>query len=161
MADDYSDKMKIITAMKKDLAEAAKTKASYFKSSSKYEDKQMTGYYDGVSGKLKCVQTPNTQCSDLSLLLKNRYNSNIQAPFDLMSSAIQDGNTWSLIDLEKMQSLINESFRYLNLIKRYDALSRLSNGVLHFDEDGFHIEEEHTFQTLEEVEKALKHKAFL
>lgn len=161
MADDYSDKMKIITAMKKDLAEAAKTKASYFKSSSKYEDKQMTGYYDGPSsGRLKCVRTPDPQCSDLSLLLKNRYNSNIQAPFDLMSSAIQDGNTWSLINLEKMQAITNESFRYLNLLKRYDTLNGLSNGILHFDEEGFHVEE-HTFQTLEEVEKALKHKAFL
>jgi len=159
MPNDYPNKMEARMAFLKKKVDMETGKSKIYQK----EHASLIGpkYADSIyNGNLRCVRDPNPQCSDLSLLLKNRYNSTIQAPFDCMSASIQDGNTWSLIDLEKMQALIDESFRYLHLYKKYDTLSSLSNGTLHFDEEGFHIEE-HTFQTLEEVEKALKHKAFL
>lgn len=86
---------------------------------------------------------------------KNRINS----LYNFISNSLEN-NHWSLLDLESIQATINEHFKFLFLKKKYTRLFILSKNILNYDYEGFHINE-HIFETLDEVEKALANSSFL
>lgn len=65
-----------------------------------------------------------------------------------------------LVDIPACRVMLNEIFDYFVLRQRFIHLSDQAMGHLSFAIDGFKLYET-TFQTLDEVEKALKNKAFL
>lgn len=71
-----------------------------------------------------------------------------------------ENNCYALIDLMSVQKLINEHFKFLSLKKKYMNLLNESKNVLYYNNNGFHIKE-HTFETLDEVKRALDNKMFL
>jgi len=85
-------------------------------------------------------------------------NSTI-ALYSFVGNALEN-NQWALLDLESVQDLINEHFKYLHLKKRFTELLIQSKNTLHYTHEGFHINE-FTFETLDEVSRALEQKMFL
>jgi len=83
----------------------------------------------------------------------------IISPFQLMVDALR-GQSWPLVDLKATRDAIAQDFRYLLLYKRYESLRLYSKNTLSYDENGFHLDG-HVFETLDEVEKALRLKSFL
>jgi hypothetical protein len=63
-------------------------------------------------------------------------------------------------DLEAIKSDFSADIDYLSTLKKYNTLRHQCNDKLRYDEKGFHLEG-HTFETLKDVKKALKNKAFL
>jgi hypothetical protein len=63
-------------------------------------------------------------------------------------------------DLERLKNNFNEDIKYLMLQKEYEELLPYADDKLSYDENGFHLDG-HTFETLQEVRKALNNKAFL
>lgn len=96
--------------------------------------------------------------TDYSLLLKFFYNV---APkiFGTVHEALMNGDE-HLLDAEACQEYANEYFEYLKLIKRYKVLNKELNNSLIISDDGFKIADS-KFETLDDVEKAIKLKAFL
>lgn len=68
--------------------------------------------------------------------------------------------SWELMDLDGVEHVFKETMYALKLVKRYRSLSALSKGLLTYSDEGFHVAE-NTFNTLDEIEKAIKNKAFL
>ncbi len=66
----------------------------------------------------------------------------------------------SILDVAACRDRINTVFDYVEVRKRFDKLREEINGGLSFDKNGFKLFKS-TFETLDEVEKALKNKAFL
>ena len=83
----------------------------------------------------------------------------VSKTFRLVSHAIEE-KQWSLLNLEETQNVIEQHFKYLNVLKRFNILQSTSGNELYYDHDGFHLHE-FVFSTLDEVEKALRQKAFL
>lgn len=79
--------------------------------------------------------------------------------YNFVGNALESGQ-WALLDLESIQDLINEHFKYLNLKKRFTELLIQSKNTLRYSHAGFHINE-FTFETLDEVSRALEQKMFL
>lgn len=79
--------------------------------------------------------------------------------YNFVSSSLGNGQ-WTFINLEEVQNTMIEHFKYLNLKKRYTGLLIESCNILSYDEEGFHINE-HTFDSLDEVKRALDNKMFL
>ena len=97
---------------------------------------------------------------EYELLTKYHYPEGaIEGPFDVMSQALYTKST-NLLNLDECRARTNEIFDYLELKKRYDSLVEESKGKLQFTKEYFDLLK-HQFQTLDEVEKALKNKAFL
>lgn len=92
------------------------------------------------------------------LMISNFSIRNAGRSLNLVMSSLSD-NTFELLNLEESQDSINHTFTCLKLIKRYRRL-QMQNAELSYSQNGFHLGE-HTFQTLDEVEKALSNKAFL
>jgi hypothetical protein len=79
--------------------------------------------------------------------------------FRLMSDTIRDGS-WTYVDLPAVKRNILKDFNYLMISERYHDLRSVSNDTLSYNKEGFELDG-HPFQTLKEVEKALKLKSFL
>lgn len=86
-------------------------------------------------------------------------NTEIANLFSLMSNSLEN-RQWSFINVNEAQLVINRYFEFLSLKKRYIELCHLSKNELGFDNSGFHINE-FTFETLDEVQKALNNKSFI
>ena len=87
------------------------------------------------------------------------YGVRESAPhFELLAQAMQN-NTWELLDLDLVETNTLDTLKYLKVFKRYRQLQNKFS-ALHYTEEGFFIDE-HQFETLDEVEKAIKLKAFL
>jgi hypothetical protein len=63
-------------------------------------------------------------------------------------------------DLEAIKRDFSADINYLSTLKKYNRLCHQCDDKLRYDEKGFHLEG-HTFETLKDVKKALKNKAFL
>lgn len=78
---------------------------------------------------------------------------------NFLNHSLETGQ-WIFLNLDEVQSNMNQQFKYLALKKRYLTLATESQGILHYSSGGFHIED-HTFETLDEVKRALANKMFL
>ena len=133
------------------------------------DDKQMEygGDLKGLYFKEKFF-VGNKRKSDLLPSVKNKteYGMLCSFPserstakmFSLMSTALAD-STWELLEIDTAAEVFSGVFKYLSISKRYRDLQSQSQ-ELSYSADGFHLGE-HIFETLDEVEKALKNKAFL
>jgi len=93
--------------------------------------------------------------------LDSNYSS-ISNFFSSISYATETNST-NILDLELSQQLCNDYFELLKLQKRFDFLQksvRENNLSITLYSDGFIIGN-HKFQTLDDVEKAIKNKALL
>lgn len=86
---------------------------------------------------------------------KNKISSFL----NFLNHALETGQ-WTFLNLDEAQLNMNQQFKFLALKKRYLALITESQGILHCSSKGFHIED-HTFETLDEVKRALANKMFL
>ncbi len=84
---------------------------------------------------------------------------NVMQPFKLIVHAYENGS-WTMLNLNDMEHYLARSMSFLKLKARYMNLYYASNMKLSYDEVGFHINE-HTFSSLDEVDKALDNVAFL
>lgn len=66
----------------------------------------------------------------------------------------------AILDIKACRDRMNVVFDYIETRKRFDKLREAINNKLSFDNEGFHLLK-NTFESLDEVEKALKNKAFL
>lgn len=91
----------------------------------------------------------------------NSYNNRnkISGLFNFLTSSLESGQ-WTFLNLDEVQSSVNQHFKYLTIKKRYTELAAESQGILYCTNEGFHINE-HTFETLDEVKRALANKMFL
>lgn len=92
------------------------------------------------------------------------YNSylnkdKITALLSFFKSAMDLGQ-WNFLNLGEMQASFDEYFKYLTIKKQYMELQKESPIPLNLTRKGFHVNE-HTFQTLDEVKRALSNKMFL
>jgi hypothetical protein len=104
---------------------------------------------------------------DLELL--NKYGG-VGGSFDPLAAfrLLQDIDTYAYrefesidaLDLDELRFQVDTIFEYLYVLKRFRKLRRLFKGELGFNSEGFLLNN-HTFQTLDEVECAWKNKAFL
>jgi hypothetical protein len=69
-------------------------------------------------------------------------------------------NNWDLLEIEACQIKVNDALRAIACKKRFDQLNEMSNTAIKYSADGFMLDN-HKFETLDEVEKAYKLKAFL
>lgn len=83
----------------------------------------------------------------------------IEAPFDVVSQAIYN-KSMSLINIELCKNEIAEVFDYYKIKLKYDFLAEKADEKLYYTNNEF-VFEDFKFQTLDEVEKAIKNKAFL
>lgn len=79
--------------------------------------------------------------------------------FYTLHIAITQKNT-ELLNLEACQTQVNEAFRAIACKKRFDQLNDESKTLIKYSMNGF-IVDDHKFETLDEVERAFKLKAFL
>lgn len=85
----------------------------------------------------------------------NRYVKTLES----ISSAINN-KQYDMFNLETVKLKMDEVFEAIVIKTRFDALCNESNGKPVCTKTEFELES-HKFQTLDEVEKALKNKAFL
>jgi len=85
-------------------------------------------------------------------------NDGIQAIFELLKYSIEN-KIYSFLDLKSIKRTINADLKYLELYQRFSLLRTLSKQELTYDDNGFQLHG-HTYESLDEVEKALDNKAF-
>jgi hypothetical protein len=138
-----------------DLKSFSKNVKSYSKETSFYdEDSTLLG------GELKAVVIDVEKEYGLLTHYDNyKSKNNAVALYSFVGNALENGQ-WSLLDLDSIQGLMNEHFKYLHLKKRFTELFLQSKNTLHYTHEGFHINE-FTFETLDEVSRALEQKMFL
>jgi hypothetical protein len=79
--------------------------------------------------------------------------------FELIANGLNN-DAWELLDLEAYQVHLNNVLRSMKIIKRYRYLHTLMPDLRCTHHEGFLVGDA-SFQTLDEVEKAIKNKAFL
>lgn len=90
----------------------------------------------------------------------NEDHQKLTVPLDVIRNILMYNAGYELINLDLIKNQIDETFRCLVIKQRFILLSELINGALQYDDFGFTVGE-HRFQTLDEVERAIKNKAFL
>jgi hypothetical protein len=85
--------------------------------------------------------------------------SKVSTLFYLMYQAIENGSV-GYVDLEETKKSMLVDFAYLKISKTYLRLQLASKETLIYTETSF-VLDGHEFQTLKEVERALKLRAFL
>lgn len=105
------------------------------------------------------LHLPTREYEALSLYDDYSGKSILKASIELLSHSLSY-NSLTMIDLPLVKESVNRLFDFLEIRQRYEKLKIQSVAALSFDKDGFHLDG-HTFHTLDEVERALKNKAFL
>lgn len=97
---------------------------------------------------------------EYELYYKYEYGINrVEGSLDVLSQAIYTG-ALGLLDLEKCRSSINELIDFLKIKIRFNSLNDQLNNTLICHKNKFEFGG-HKFETLDEVEKAIKNKVFL
>ena len=79
----------------------------------------------------------------------------------LISQALKD-QTNRILNLEEIKKSFDEIYQFLSIQKRFEELRELHTLSLDIYHDGFYFTNAtHKFQSLDEVERVLKNKAFL
>lgn len=89
----------------------------------------------------------------------SRDDNYLQKFYQTISDAIRD-NLIGYFDLGALENDFNEDINFFLTKKKFDNLWTISGHILTYDENGFHLGD-HVFETLKDVSKALKNKAFL
>lgn len=111
---------------------------------------------------------------DLELMIKygggtsaggNGYSARINAISLLRDIINQDGEAnvfraVDALDLDNLKESFDELFEFLYVYKRYRKINKKFNYTLSWDKEGFKLNES-LFQTLDDLEKAYKNRAFL
>jgi hypothetical protein len=79
--------------------------------------------------------------------------------FYTIQTAIEQ-KSHDLLDLESCKSKVDEAFRALACQRRLTQLNKMLRSAIKFSRDGFTLDN-HKFETLDEIERAYKLKAFL
>lgn len=95
---------------------------------------------------------------EYELLHKYRGKSQIEGPFEVVSMALYQKRTY-MLNVANSRNTCNELFDYIEILNRYETL-RMQFGDIDFDDKHFFVGDSE-FQTLDEVERAIKNKAFL
>jgi len=140
------------------LKKAAYELKAYAKKMSYKDEEDGDGPY--LSGEMKAAVIDLEKEYGL-LVHYDNYNNKNRANnlYTFVGGALESGQ-WALLDLESIQGLMNEHFKYLNLKKRFAELLIKSKNTLIYNHEGFQINE-FTFETLDEVSRALDQKMFL
>src|SRR5271157_5644394 len=85
--------------------------------------------------------------------------SELSGLFYTIQTAIEQ-KSWDLLDLESCKVKVSEALRAVACKKKFDQLNEMSNTAIKYSIDGFMLDN-HKFETLDEVERAYKLKAFL
>lgn len=102
---------------------------------------------------------PTREYEALALYDDYSGKSILKSSIELLSHSLSYGSL-AMIDLPLVKDSVNRLFDFLEIRQRYEKLKINSRATLSFDKDGFHLDG-HTFYSLDEVERALKNKAFL
>ena len=92
-------------------------------------------------------------------LVHNFTSEQLANPFNIVITAVLK-ETVDLLDLDAVERKIKNIFRILRVENRYNQLFSLSNGQLSVNLKSFKLNG-HEFQSLDEVEAALRNPAFL
>lgn len=79
--------------------------------------------------------------------------------FYTIQTAIEQGS-YDLLDLDATKARVDEALRAVACKKKFDQLNEMSNTAIKYSMNGFMLDD-HKFETLDEVERAYKLKAFL
>lgn len=82
----------------------------------------------------------------------------IASEFDFIGNTISSSN-WRLLDLKQIRDNCDSHIKYLILYDKYMCLQQDSDDNLTYDKEGFQLYGK-TFQSLSEVKRAIKLKAF-
>ena len=85
--------------------------------------------------------------------------SRLSSKFEGVARITENGSI-DILDVSSCRAMFNEIFDYFVIRQKFMALEKQAMGHLSFTDDGFKLYET-TFKTLDEVEKALRNKAFL
>ena len=96
---------------------------------------------------------------EYELLHKYRYGAQVEGPFEVVAMAIFQKRT-DLLNVAASRNHCNEVFDYIEILNRYEVLKMQIEGGLDFDDKQFFIGT-HNFQSLDEIERAIKNKALL
>jgi|SRR5579885_2042141 len=92
-------------------------------------------------------------------LLSEYSYEDLQGYADTMFTTLSN-KTYELLDVPRCRNAFKIIFDFIETKVRFDSLHRDSKGLLKYSAKGFSLNES-TFETLDEVEHALKNKAFL
>jgi len=87
------------------------------------------------------------------------HNGKSAKQFFLVSQALEN-QTILFLNLEEVKKQFDEIYRYIILLQRFEELKKHCFS-LESDYDGFYFDSVLKFDSLDEVERALKNKAFL
>jgi hypothetical protein len=95
----------------------------------------------------------------VSIIDGGAYSNTFSKSLEMVGSSIPYKN-YVMLDLAAARAKVEEVFKAIELMKRYDTLRVTSKFKLRYDPSGFIIDD-HKFETLDEVDVALNNKAFL
>ncbi len=95
---------------------------------------------------------------EMILTISEGYSNRYAKTLDFIVSAINNKN-YDVLDLESVKMKMDEVFEAITLKVRFDSLLDLNSSII-CNKDCFELDT-HKFETLDEVEKAIKNKAFL
>lgn len=95
------------------------------------------------------------------LLYYDDYRSHtVMSDFLKMIATSIENDNFAYLDLKVIKNDFNEDIKYLKLRDKYKRILADSDEEIFYNKEGFHYAK-HVFQSLRELEKALKNKAFL
>jgi hypothetical protein len=92
-------------------------------------------------------------------LVSDFDKSVLSGVFYTIQTAIEQ-ESHELLDLESCKAKVDEAFRAIACKKRFEHLNEISNTAIKYSRDCFLLDN-HKFETLDEVERAWKLKAFI
>lgn len=86
----------------------------------------------------------------------------LKAPFNSVIDTINSGTLWyaAFLDIDNIRNGCNSVLDFLAMVKRMSELQRQYDCIFSCEKTGFKLDG-HSFETLDEVERALKMKAFM
>lgn len=92
-------------------------------------------------------------------LVSDYDKSELSGLFYTIQTAIEQG-AHDCLDMEATKAKVDEALRAVACKRRFEYLNEISKTAIKYSIKGF-ILDDHTFETLDEVEKAWRLKAFL
>lgn len=92
-------------------------------------------------------------------LVSDYDKDELSGVFYTIQTAIEQEN-YELLDLDACKGKVEEALHAIACKKRFDYLNKISDTAIKYSRDGFMLDN-HKFETLDEVERAWKLKAFI
>lgn len=126
------------------------------------DKKKKSAYFGDDFGEVLAGNEPVDMTKEYNILsVGGSYSTKnkMTGVYAFVSSALEADQV-DLLDLNTIQTSVNDHFKFLFLRKRFNTIRASSPVSIDYDHDGFHVKDS-TFETLDEVEKAISNKAFL